>query len=125
MISKRLPSILPPPSWDEMIDLTKIKSVSEQHDGGLVLQRPFRSPHHTSSAIALTGGGSSARPGEVSLAHLGALFLDELPEFKRDVLESLRAPMEDGQITVSRAKNQITYPAHFLLIAAMNPCPCR
>ncbi|HRK62703.1 MAG TPA: YifB family Mg chelatase-like AAA ATPase [Candidatus Omnitrophota bacterium] len=124
MISKRLPSILPPPSWDEMIDLTKIKSVSEQHDGGLVLQRPFRSPHHTSSAIALTGGGSSARPGEVSLAHLGALFLDELPEFKRDVLESLRAPMEDGQITVSRAKTQITYPAHFLLIAAMNPCPC-
>lgn len=124
MISKRLPSILPPPSWDEIIDLTKIKSVSEQHDGGLVLQRPFRSPHHTSSAIALTGGGSSAKPGEVSLAHLGALFLDELPEFKRDVLESLRAPMEDGQITVSRAKTQVTYPAHFLLIAAMNPCPC-
>ncbi len=124
MLSKRFPSLLPPPSWDEVIDLTKIKSVSEQHDGKLVLQRPFRSPHHTSSAIALTGGGSSAKPGEVSLAHLGALFLDELPEFKRDVLESLRAPLEDGHITVSRAKIQVTYPAHFLLIAAMNPCPC-
>lgn len=124
MLSKRFPSLLPPPSWDEVIDLTKIKCVSEQHDGKLVLQRPFRSPHHTSSAIALTGGGSSAKPGEVSLAHLGALFLDELPEFKRDVLESLRAPLEDGCITVSRAKTQVTYPAYFLLIAAMNPCPC-
>ncbi len=124
MISKRLPGIFPPPDWEEVIDLTKIKSVSEQHDGKLVLQRPFRSPHHTSSAIALTGGGSLAKPGEISLAHLGALFLDELPEFKRDVLESLRGPMEDGTITVSRAKTQVTYPAHFLLIAAMNPCPC-
>ncbi len=125
MLAKRLPGILPPPSWEEMIELTKIRGASEsQSELEFITTRPFRSPHHTSSSIALTGGGSHAKPGEVTLAHLGALFLDELPEFKRDVLESLRSPIEDGSITVSRAKAQVTYPAQFLLIAAMNPCPC-
>ena len=108
-----------------MIELTKIRGATEnQSELEFITTRPFRSPHHTSSSIALTGGGSNAKPGEVTLAHLGALFLDELPEFKRDVLESLRSPIEDGSITVSRAKAQVTYPAQFLLIAAMNPCPC-
>jgi magnesium chelatase family protein len=125
MLAKRLPGILPPPSWEEMIELTKIRGAAEnQNAAEFVTTRPFRSPHHTSSSIALTGGGSNATPGEVTLAHLGALFLDELPEFKRDVLEALRSPIEDGCITVSRAKTQLTYPAQFLLIAAMNPCPC-
>lgn len=125
MLAKRLPGILPPPSWEEMIELTKIRgAIENQNEMEFVTARPFRSPHHTTSSIALTGGGSNAKPGEVSLAHLGALFLDELPEFKRDVLEALRSPIEDGCITVSRAKNQVTYPAQFLLIAAMNPCPC-
>lgn len=125
MLARRLPGILPPPSWDEMIELTKIRGATEnQAETDLITTRPFRSPHHTSSSIALTGGGSQAKPGEVSLAHLGALFLDELPEFKRDVLEALRSPVEDGCVTVSRAKTQITYPAEFMLIAAMNPCPC-
>ena len=125
MLARRLPGILPPPSWEETIELTKIKSLLEnQLETGLVFSRPFRSPHHTSSSIALTGGGSHSKPGEVTLAHLGALFLDELPEFKRDALEALRSPIEDGCITVSRAKTQITYPSQFMLIAAMNPCPC-
>lgn len=125
MLARRLPGILPPPSWEEMIELTKVRSsVENHHEIEFVTLRPFRSPHHTSSAIALTGGGSQAKPGEISLAHLGALFLDELPEFKRDVLEALRSPIEDGCVTVSRAKTQVTYPAQFLLIAAMNPCPC-
>lgn len=125
MLARRFPGILPPPNWDEIIELTKISSASDSlSEKSLVSRRPFRSPHHTSSAIALTGGGSNARPGEVSLAHKGVLFLDELPEFKREALEALRAPMEDGCITVSRAKTQITYPSQFLLMAAMNPCPC-
>lgn len=125
MLAKRLPGILPPPSWEEMIELTKIRGACEnQNTPEFITSRPFRSPHHTSSSIALAGGGSNAKPGEVTLAHLGALFLDELPEFKRDVLEALRSPIEDGCITVSRAKTQVTYPAQFLLIAAMNPCPC-
>lgn len=124
MLAKRIPGILPPPTWEEMVDLTKIRSLAENHAETMVIARPFRSPHHTSSSIALTGGGSDARPGEISLAHLGALFLDELPEFKRDALEALRAPLEDGCVTISRAKTQITYPSRFLLLAAMNPCPC-
>ncbi len=125
MLARRLPGILPPPTWEEMIELTKIQSAAENHEKAVfVSSRPFRSPHHTSSSIALTGGGADARPGEISLSHLGALFLDELPEFKRDALEALRSPIEDGVITVSRAKTQITYPAKFQLVAAMNPCPC-
>lgn len=125
MLAKRLPGILPPPSWEEMIELTKIRCAAESHtETEFVTSRPFRSPHHSSSSIALTGGGNNAKPGEVSSAHLGALFLDELPEFRRDALEALRSPLEDGCVTVSRAKRQVTYPARFLLIAAMNPCPC-
>jgi len=125
MLARRLPGILPPPSWEEMLEITKIRGAVENHGKiEFVTTRPFRSPHHSASSIALTGGGADARPGEVSLAHLGALFLDELPEFKRDVLEALRSPIEDGMITVSRAKTQVTYPAKFQLITAMNPCPC-
>lgn len=125
MLARKLPGILPPPSWEEMIELTKIRNSVENHcEFGLATARPFRSPHHTASNIALTGGGPHSKPGEVTLAHLGALFLDELPEFKRDALEALRSPIEDGCITVSRAKTQVTYPSQFLLIAAMNPCPC-
>jgi magnesium chelatase family protein len=124
MLAKRLPGILPPPSWEDLIELTKIRSFSDNQIVTPVTSRPFRAPHHTSSSIALTGGGSQARPGEISLAHLGALFLDELPEFKRDTLEALRSPIEEGCVTISRAKTQVTYPSRFLLIAAMNPCPC-
>ncbi len=126
MLAKCLPSILPPMSFEEALEITKIHSaagiLSKGHS--LVSNRPFRSPHYTASSIALTGGGSSPKPGEMTLSHGGVLFLDELPEFRRDSLEALRSPLEDGVITVSRAKMQITFPAKFLLVAAMNPCPC-
>ena len=126
MLARRLPSILPDMSFDEAIEATKIFSVADQLDPGqaLVTRRPFRSPHHTVSYAGLIGGGGNPRPGEVSLAHHGVLFLDELPEFKKNLLEMLRQPLEDKKVTISRAAVSITYPSSFMLVAAMNPCPC-
>lgn len=126
MLAKRFAGILPPLSLEEAIQTTKIHSVSGilENNHGLVSSRPFRSPHHTISDAALVGGGKYPRPGEVSLAHHGVLFLDELPEFKKNVLEVMRQPMEDGKVTISRAAFSLTYPANFMLAAAMNPCPC-
>ena len=126
MLAQRLPTILPPLSLQEALETTKIHSVAGilPSDSGLVNSRPFRSPHHTISDVALVGGGSNPMPGEISLAHNGVLFLDELPEFKRAVLEVLRQPMEERKVTISRAKISIDYPSSFMLIASMNPCPC-
>jgi magnesium chelatase family protein len=126
MLAKRIPSILPPMTFDEALETTKIHSVAGilPKDQALVTERPFRSPHHTVSDAALVGGGSFPRPGEVSFAHYGVLFLDELPEFKKNVLEVLRQPLEDGKVTVSRSKLSLEFPANFMLAAAMNPCPC-
>jgi magnesium chelatase family protein len=125
MIAKRMASILPPMTRGEALETTKIHSVVGQLDNrSLVVQRPFRAPHHTCSMIGLVGGGSHPRPGEISMAHNGILFLDELPEFPRNVLESLRQPLEDGRICVVRAGGVVTFPARFVLIGAMNPCPC-
>jgi magnesium chelatase family protein len=126
MLARRLPSILPSMSLEEALETTKIHSVAGTLTLGqsLLTTRPFRAPHHTISDAGLIGGGSSPRPGEVSLAHGGVLFLDELPEFRRNVLEVLRQPMEDGVVTLSRAAVSLTYPARFMLAAAMNPCPC-
>jgi magnesium chelatase family protein len=126
MLARRLPSILPRLSLEEAIETTKIHSVAGLlvPGSGLVARRPFRAPHHTISNAGLVGGGSQPRPGEVSLAHHGVLFLDELPEFRRDVLEVLRQPLEDGHVTIARASRSISYPARFTLAAAMNPCPC-
>ena len=126
MLARRLPTILPPLTREEALETTKIHSVAGKTDfaGGLMTLRPFRAPHHLTSQVALIGGGQSPRPGEVSLAHNGVLFLDELPEFGRSVLEVLRQPLEEKRIVVSRAKYSVEYPANFTLVAAMNPCPC-
>ena len=126
MLARRLPSILPRMTFDEAIETTKIFSVSGllEQECALLAVRPFRAPHHTISDVGLIGGGTTPRPGEVSLAHNGVLFLDELPEFKKNVLEVLRQPLEDGRVTISRSLVSITYPSRLMLVAAMNPCPC-
>ena len=126
MLSKRLPGILPPLTLEEALETTKIHSVAGKtgKDAALITRRPFRSPHHTISDVALVGGGSFPQPGEISLAHNGVLFLDELPEFKRSVLEVMRQPLEERVITISRARFAVEYPASFMLVASMNPCPC-
>jgi len=124
MLAKRLPSIMPPMTLKEALETTKIHSVAGKiKEAGLMNQRPFRSPHHTASSVSLVGGGSYPQPGEISLAHNGVLFLDELPEFKREVLEVMRQPLEDREVTISRAKYTITYPSSFMLVASMNPSP--
>lgn len=123
MLARRLPSIMPPLTDEEMMEVLKIYSAVGSIDGKRAF-RPFRSPHHTASSVAIVGGGNDAKPGEVTLAHNGVLFLDEFPEFRRDVIEALRQPLEEGVITVARAKAKVSYPARFTLVAAMNPCPC-
>ena len=126
MLARRLPSILPGMNFQEALESSKVYSIMGlfPKGRGLIYERPFRSPHHTISDAGLIGGGHQPKPGEVSLAHNGVLFLDELPEFKKNVLEALRQPIEDGSVTISRALSSITYPANFMLVAAMNPCPC-
>jgi magnesium chelatase family protein len=124
MLARRLPGILPPPSEEEALEMTAIQSAAGLAPRQLVSSRPFRAPHHTASAIALAGGGSVPRPGEISLAHGGVLFLDELPEFPRATLEGLRQPLEEGRLIVARARATFEFPSRFQLIGAMNPCPC-
>ena len=127
MLAKALIGLLPPPSLEEMTEITKIHSLAAtigQESGGIITHRPFRSPHHTASSAALVGGGTLPRPGEISLSHRGILFLDELPEFPRSILETLRQPLEDGHVTVSRVQGAINFPADFMLVATQNPCPC-
>jgi magnesium chelatase family protein len=126
MLARRLPTILPHLTFEEALEVTQIHSVAGllKHQGSLMGDRPFRSPHHSASGPSLVGGGSFPRPGEISLAHRGVLFLDELTEFKRDVLEFLRQPLEDGQVTISRTRQSVSFPAKFMLLASTNPCPC-
>ncbi|MBQ0084286.1 MAG: YifB family Mg chelatase-like AAA ATPase, partial [Clostridiales bacterium] len=126
MLAKRFPTILPEMTEEESLETTKIHSIAGILDSQnpMVIERPFRSPHHTISAVALSGGGTVPRPGEISLAHNGVLFLDELPEFNRDSMEAMRQPLEDGKITISRVAGTLTYPCSISLVAAMNPCPC-
>ncbi len=126
MLAKCFPSILPEMTFEEALEVTKIHSVAGELDlkQGIVANRPFRSPHHTASTVSLTGGGNNSKPGEISLAHNGVLFLDELPEYSRHTIETLRQPLEDGVITVARANSTVTYPASFTMVASMNPCPC-
>ena len=127
LLARSLPTILPPMEEDEILESSKIYSVAgllHRGDLGIVSKRPFRSPHHTTSSVAMVGGGTWPRPGEISLSHRGVLFLDEFPEFPRSVLEALRQPLEDGLVTVSRAQGSISFPAQFILLAAQNPCPC-
>jgi len=126
MLARRIPTILPPLSYEEAIETTKIHSIAGllSQEKYLISEKPFRAPHHTISDAGLIGGGSQPRPGEVSLAHNGVLFLDEFPEFKRNILDSLRQPLESGNVVISRVSQAVTFPASFMLIAAMNPCPC-
>lgn len=125
MIARRIPTILPDLTFEESLEVTKIYSISGLlNKNGLIKKRPFRSPHHTSSRVSMAGGGSKPSPGEVSLSHYGVLFLDEIPEFPKNVIEVLRQPMEDGNISISRANGSFTFPAKFMMVASMNPCPC-
>lgn len=124
MLARRLPGILPPLTVEESVEVTKVHSAAGEGDGALLKERPFRAPHHTISTSGLAGGGSNPRPGEVSLAHHGVLFLDELPEFSRTTLEVLRQPLEDGHVTISRVAATLSYPARVTLVCSMNPCPC-
>ncbi len=124
MLARAFSTILPPPSFEEIMEMTLIHSVAGTLVNDFLIQRPFRSPHHTSSYVALVGGGACPKPGEITLSHRGVLFLDEFPEFERRVIEALRQPLEDGMINISRAKDSVTFPSRFILICAMNPCPC-
>ena len=126
MLAKRIPSILPDLTFDEALEITKIHSIAGlvSKDIPILLTRPFRSPHHTITINSLIGGGSVPKPGEISLAHYGVLFLDELPEFNKNTLEVLRGPLEDGEVTISRLNASLTYPCNFMFVASMNPCPC-
>jgi magnesium chelatase family protein len=124
MLASRLPSLLPPPTLEERLEITRVLSAAGRWPGGLARERPYRAPHHTISYAGLVGGGANVTAGEITLAHRGVLFLDELPEFRREVLEALRQPLESGSVLISRAGRQIEMPARFQLVAAMNPCPC-
>ena len=127
MLARSLPSILPDLNFEEALEITKIHSIAGllKKNNPLIVTRPFRSPHHTVSPVSLIGGGRIPKPGEISLAQYGVLFLDELPEFQKSTLEVLRGPLEDRQVTVSRVNATLTYPANFMFISSMNPCPCR
>lgn len=126
MLSERVNTILPDLTFNEALEITKIHSISGkiEDNTGLIKVRPFRRPHYTSTPISIIGGGRNPKPGEISLAHFGVLFLDELTEFKKSTLETLREPLENGKVTISRVNSSLTYPSNFMLIASMNPCPC-